>query len=80
MYGWIEKHMVDKCVYTVSVIDDKIGISSKTGIAVGILKFFERSDFRNFKAHFSDELKEIFPGARKIETGGGNALYFAGKR
>jgi ubiquinone/menaquinone biosynthesis C-methylase UbiE len=58
------------------VIND---FSGKTDRAVGILEFFERSDFKNFKAHFCEELKSMFPEARKIETNGGNALYFAVK-
>ena len=59
------------------VIND---FSGKTDLSVGILEFFERSDFRNFKARFCDELKSLFPMARKIETGDGNGLYFAEKK
>ena len=56
------------------VIND---FGSKTDLSVSILEFFERSDFRNFKIHFCDELKSIFPLARKLETDDGNGLYFA---
>ena len=56
------------------VIND---FSGRTDPAIFILETLERSDYKRFKAHFCDELKEIFPEARKVETGQGNGLYLA---
>jgi ubiquinone/menaquinone biosynthesis C-methylase UbiE len=35
MYGWIEKHQVDKYVMSIGVVDDEIGISGKKVLDVG---------------------------------------------
>ena len=56
------------------VINDFSGRTDKGAL---VLEFLERSDFRNFKANFCNELKNMFPIARKLETDNGNGLYIA---
>jgi len=53
--------------------------NGQTGWAVGVLEAFERSDFKNFKVNFFDELKSFFTHARKVETVPGNGLYLGKK-
>jgi len=53
--------------------------NGQTGRAVAILEAFERSDFKNFKAGFSDELKSFFPETRRLDTVPGNSLYLGRK-
>jgi ubiquinone/menaquinone biosynthesis C-methylase UbiE len=56
------------------VIND---FSGRTDPAILILETLERSDYKKFKANFCNELKSMFPKARKVETDGGNGLYLA---
>ena len=56
------------------VIND---FSGRTDPAIFILETLERSDYKRFKANFCNELKAMFPQARKVETGRGNGLYLA---
>ena len=53
--------------------------NGQTGRAVGILEAFERSDFKNFKKNFFDELKSFFPKTQILDTVPGNSLYVGRK-
>ncbi len=44
-------------------------------LAVRILEALERSDYRNFKKQFDDEMKSVFGNLQIIEEDGGNAVY-----
>ena len=44
-------------------------------IAVQILEFLERSDYKYFQKHFRDEIKGFFPKTVIIKGENGNALY-----
>ncbi len=58
------------------VLHDFIG---KTPFSIKILEFLERSDYKNFKTYFCDELKVIFSSAKKIPARYGSGLYIAEK-
>ena len=58
------------------VLHDFIG---KTPFSIKILEFLERSDYKNFKKYFCDELKVIFSSAKKIPARSGSGLYIAEK-
>jgi len=51
--------------------------ASVTPLFIRFLEFMEKSDYKNFKAGFCDELKSIFPEAKKIDSINGSGLYFA---
>lgn len=53
--------------------------SGRTSLFLQFLEFMEKSDYKNFKAGFCDELKSIFPEAKKIDAINGSGLYFAKK-
>ncbi|NOZ33829.1 MAG: class I SAM-dependent methyltransferase [Chlorobi bacterium] len=58
------------------VLHDFIG---KTPFSIKILEFLERSDYKNFKKYFCDELKENFSSTKKIPARYGSGLYIAEK-
>ncbi len=58
------------------VLHDFIG---KTPFSIKILEFLERSDYKNFKKYFCDELKENFSSTKKIPARYGSGLYIAKK-
>jgi len=51
----------------------------RTDYFVRFLEFMERSDYKNFKKHFMNELKEHFAEARMIDTKRGTGLYIGKK-
>ncbi len=59
------------------VLHDFIG---KTPFTVKVLEFLERSDYKNFKKNFCDELKEEFSRTKKIPSRFGSGLYIAEKK
>jgi len=58
------------------VLHDMLG---KTPIFIRFLEFLEQSDYKNFKLHFPDELKEEFPKTKNIPVKYGAGLYIAEK-
>lgn len=56
------------------IINDFFG---KTPIFGRFLEFIERSDYKNFKINFCDELKEVFSEVKKIPSVSGSGLYIA---
>ena len=58
------------------VLHDFIG---KTPFSIKILEFLERSDYKNFKKYFCEELKTNFSSAKKISARYGSGLYIAEK-
>ncbi len=54
------------------VINDFIG---KTPIFIRFLEFMEKSDYKNFKQNFCNELKTRFINVHKIQSGYGTGLY-----
>ncbi len=58
------------------VLHDFMG---KTPFSIKILEFLERSDYKNFKEYFCDELKMNFSSAKKIPARYGSGLYIAQK-
>ena len=54
--------------------------AGRTSLFLQFLEFMERSDYKNFKSGFCDELKSIFIETKKIESVNGSGLYFAVKR
>jgi ubiquinone/menaquinone biosynthesis C-methylase UbiE len=56
------------------ILHDMIG---KTPIFVKFLEFLEQSDYKNFKKHFLEELKEEFEYSKKIPVKYGSGLYIA---
>ncbi len=58
------------------VLHDFIG---KTPFIIRTLEFLERSDYKNFKRNFCNELKEEFPKTKKIPSRFGSGLYIAEK-
>ncbi|RLD50190.1 MAG: hypothetical protein DRI94_09290 [Bacteroidetes bacterium] len=58
------------------VLHDFIG---KTPFSIKILEFLERSDYKNFKKYFCEELKTNFSSAKKIPARYGSGLYIAEK-
>ena len=58
------------------VIHDFYG---RTDYFVRFLEFMERSDYKNFKKHFMNELKEDFAEAKMIDTKRGTGLYIGKK-
>jgi len=59
------------------VIHDFAG---RTSLFLQFLEFMERSDYKNFKKGFCDELKRLFPVTKKVESINGSGLYFAVKK
>jgi ubiquinone/menaquinone biosynthesis C-methylase UbiE len=51
--------------------------SGSTPLFLRFLEFMEKSDYKNFKANFCDELKSLFFEAKKQESINGSGLYFA---
>ncbi|MCF6171314.1 MAG: class I SAM-dependent methyltransferase [Bacteroidales bacterium] len=51
--------------------------SGKTPLFLRFLEFMEKSDYKNFKINFCEELKSLFFEVEKTETGNGSGLYFA---
>ena len=51
-----------------------------THLFLQFLELMERSDYKNFKKSFCDELKSIFIETKKIESVNGSGLYFAVKK
>ena len=68
-----EMHRVSKKYI---VLQDFIG---KTPFLIRILEFLEKSDYKSFKKNVCNELKEIFPKAKKIPAKYGSGLYIAEK-
>lgn len=58
------------------VVHDFIG---KTPLFIRLLEFLEQSDYKFFKQNFCNELKSIFPNAKKIPTKYGTGVYIASK-
>ena len=58
------------------VIHDFIG---KTPVFIRFLEFMEKSDYKNFKQNFCNELKDKFSETHNIQTGHGNGLYIGVK-
>ncbi len=58
------------------VIHDFVG---RTPLFVRFLEFIEKSDYKNFKRNFCDELKSFFPETKKISSVNGSGLYIAAK-
>ena len=54
------------------VIHDFAG---RTSPFLQFLEYMERSDYKNFKKGFCDELKNIFPETKKIDSINGSGLY-----
>ena len=54
--------------------------SGSTPLFLRFLEFMEKSDYKNFKANFCDELKSLFFEAKKIESINGSGLYFVTKQ
>ena len=53
--------------------------SGRTGLFLRFLEFMERSDYKNFKTGFCDELKNMFIETKRLESINGSGLYFAKK-
>lgn len=51
--------------------------SGNTPLFLRFLEMMEKSDYKNFKANFCDELKSLFPETKKLESINGSGLYFA---
>lgn len=51
--------------------------SGPTPMFLRFLEFMEKSDYKNFKTNFCDELKSLFFDTKKIESINGSGLYFA---
>ncbi len=51
--------------------------SGRTPIFVRFLEFMERSDYKNFKKNFCEELKQNFAEVKKIDTKYGSGIYLA---
>lgn len=58
------------------IIHDFVG---RTPYFVRFLEFMEKSDYKNFKLNFCNELKTIFPETKKIQSKDGSGLYIAKK-
>ena len=58
------------------IIHDFVG---RTALFVRFLEFVEKSDYKNFKKNFCDELKTIFSNTKRIDAGDGSGLYIAKK-
>jgi len=56
------------------VFHDFVGSTPMLG---RFLEFIERSDYKNFKINFCDELKQVFPEVKKIPSVSGSGLYIA---
>ncbi len=56
------------------VLHDFVG---KTHYIVRFLEFIERSDYKNFKKYFCDELKTNFSKAKRIQSDYGSGIYIA---
>ncbi len=51
--------------------------SGSTPLFLRFLEMMEKSDYKNFKANFCDELKSLFFETKKLESVNGSGLYFA---
>ncbi|RLD42259.1 MAG: hypothetical protein DRI89_07720 [Bacteroidetes bacterium] len=51
--------------------------SGSTPLFLRFLEMMEKSDYKNFKANFCNELKSLFFEAKKLESINGSGLYFA---
>lgn len=58
------------------IINDYYG---KTPLIAQILEYFEKSDYKNFKKNFCEELKEHFPKVKRKKASWGSSVYFAYK-
>ncbi len=58
------------------IINDFIG---KTPFFIKFLEFMEKSDYKNFKVNFCNELKDRFKNVKKIQSKYGSGIYFATK-
>ncbi len=58
------------------IVNDYYG---KTPLIAQILEYFEKSDYKNFKKTFCDELKEHFPKVKREKASWGTFVYFAYK-
>ena len=56
------------------IIHDFVG---RTPLFVRFLEFMEKSDYKNFKSNFCDELKSIFIQTKKIPVKDGSGLYIS---
>ena len=56
------------------VVHDFVG---KTHYFVRFLEFIERSDYKNFKQFFCDELKTMFSKTKIIQSDYGSGVYIA---
>jgi len=68
-----EMHRITK---NVVIVNDYYG---KTPFIGRFLEFLEGSDYINFKKHFPDELKALFPDTMVCTAGEGQAVYFGAK-
>jgi len=59
------------------IIHDFVG---RTHLFLRFLEFMERSDYKNFKTRFCDELKSMFIETKRLESINGSGLYFAIKK
>lgn len=59
------------------VLHDFVG---KTHYFIRFLEFIERSDYKNFKKYFCDELKTRFFNVKKVPSDYGSGIYFAEKK
>ena len=48
---------------------------NRTATFVQVLEFLERSDYKNFKRNFENEMKEYFDSSDVLECDNGNAIY-----
>ncbi len=69
-----EMHRITK---NLVIINDYHG---KTPFIGQFLEFLEGSDYINFKKHFPDELKSLFPHTMACKAGEGQAVYFGAKK
>lgn len=51
--------------------------SGSTPLFLRFLEMMEKSDYKNFKANFCNELKSLFFETKKLESINGSGLYFA---
>ncbi|MCF6241945.1 MAG: class I SAM-dependent methyltransferase [Bacteroidales bacterium] len=59
------------------IVNDYYG---KTPLIAQILEYFEKSDYKNFKETFCDELKIFFPLVKRKKASWGTSVYFAYKK
>lgn len=58
------------------VIHDFVG---NTPFGIRVLEFLEKSDYKNFKVNFCNELKSLFSNMSKVRLNHGSGIYFAEK-